>query len=103
MNLTIEEQRKLTEFLGECWHEYNPNYDQGNSCSKCGKTVFHRFHRTFPQNLDFTDWRVVGRLIEKLRDMGEDVDDLRDAIRTRIFWGSPQEAICRAILAYLDR
>jgi hypothetical protein len=60
--LTTEQQRRLTEFLGECWHEYDPTFDGGNSCPLCRKSDHHQFHRTFPHRLDFSDWRVVMRL-----------------------------------------
>lgn len=107
--LATEDQRLLTEFLGECWHEegmptgmsYHPF-----RCKKCNKPL----HVSGKNGLDFSDWRVVGRLIEKCRsaqtvklesnfESGISVDS------SRYYWSpvaeTPQLAICNAVLAYL--
>ena len=59
--LSLESQKLLTEWLGECWHEIEINLIDPTVhyyCMSCKSTK--------PLRLDFSDWRVVGRLVEKL-------------------------------------
>jgi hypothetical protein len=111
MNLTIEQQRKLTEFLGECWHEPTETPNEV-SCDKCGTVVYDPRHvdEAF-QRLDFTDRRVVGRLIEKVGkitiDMGAGYVYIGagEYASEPLIWlddKTPQEAICRSVLAWLE-
>lgn len=113
MNLTLEEQRKLTEFLGECWHgecvdRSAPEY---MVCFVCNESFVGSNWR-----LNFTDWRVVGRLVEKFETVSiwkhYDADLYECYIwhegisagdeEKRCFSAlTRQEAICRAVLAYL--
>jgi len=102
MNLSTEEQKLLTEWLGECWHEegtptgmvYHPY-----RCAKCIKPI----HAGGPSRLDFSDWRVVGRIVEKVRSLHIASDYLCKVFSNAIFFSdNPQLAICRAILAYLQ-
>ena len=101
--MTDQDKRLLTEFLGECWHEpdatYKPLTDDTFKCLKCQVINARR--------LDFTDWRVVGRLIEKAEDV--EVWYYYDGMEwcARVLElethsaKSPQEAICAAVLAWL--
>lgn len=116
MNLTEAEQRRLTEFLGECWHEWRYIYDatdniQQPTCTKChgtwGKDPLPR--------LDFTDWRVVGRLMVvamlkaerpiyvHVYNNGQGLYSLASFKGKEIIikGDQPQEAICMAILNYI--
>jgi hypothetical protein len=112
MTLTTDEQKKLTLFLGECWHELDGYRGSMGTCKKCGAWWKGE---GFVHRLDFTDWRVVGRLIEKAQKeqwvgmneangetccmIGEDNDGF---VGVTEFATTPQEAICRAVLAYID-
>ena len=108
--MTDQEKRLLTEFLGECWHE-----SSGMTwiCGKC-KTDVGWLGETMKDavavetlRLDFTDWRVVGRLIEKTEDVEvwyfhEDMEWCARVLEREIHSAkSPQEAICAAVLAWL--
>jgi hypothetical protein len=126
MNLTTGELRKLTEFLGECWHTVwgGKDYTGGltANCEKCGRRGNLYDEELF---LDFTDWRVVGRILEQTTHEGlcpalvfdDDghwqlcFDGIQpvggDGVFTHIVEGepwydTPQEAICGAVLAYID-
>lgn len=114
--LSIEEQKRLTEFLGECPHEWLreflfADYQTGMyRCSVCG--ILSAAAKQEPKALDFSDWRVVGMLIEKFDSL-----NVEKAIATNglhkaqllNYYGrdgqaeakTPQLAICRAVLAYL--
>lgn len=127
MNITQDEQRKLTEFLGECWHEFKPRNNTGTDdnrfddefrCVKCDRSA-NTYHGMYwsanelneKSRLDFNDWRVVGRLIEKAGgyiriwkcdgkwkaafEKGLVVVKARPGVET------PQAAICNAILVYI--
>ena len=93
-DLTIEEQKLLTEWLGERWHE-------------TGERNYTEICHGFPEpRLDFTDWRVVGRLVEKLRSITQynlttEVWWVKHRVGIVLFDANPQLAICRAILSYL--
>jgi hypothetical protein len=105
MSLTIEQQRKLTEKgLGECWHEC----DEDRICRKC-----HQFLGTNEEmRLNFTDWRVVGRLIEKLEAVYVDKMGAGPYFSEAFILGgknyisvngtTPQEAICLVVLAWIE-
>jgi len=95
-----EQARLLTEFLGECPIPYTVDKRTMWFCDKCGHT-----HTT----LDFNDWRVIGRLIEKM--------NLMISFKPRkngrwicffetnggLFEGdTPQEAIINAVISYLE-
>ena len=125
MNLTIEQQRKLTEFLGECWHEWE--YCSGWNgvetehwfrCKKCNKEVSaSRVRADSPpiqSSLDFTDWRVVMRVWETANKRGLQPSLEHFAATARCvvkkfneqpyasYSSCPKEAICLAVLAYLE-
>lgn len=89
--LTIEQQKRLMIFLGECWHDFADMFDQGgpsdNVCIHCGKL------EPVCSNIDFTDWRVVGRLIEKVGKYGYSIE---------IMPGESPLTICLTICAYLE-
>jgi hypothetical protein len=64
----MEEVNKyLTEAMGECWHEYMPNYS-GVKCMvinyTCKKCVLS--HQYFPEEKtnDFSTWQGFGKLWE---------------------------------------
>ena len=115
MNLTTDEQKMLTEFLGGCWHRYAPLSPSRWQCKICDKYS----HDGKQEVLDFTDWRVVGRLIEKCCATSSTPIFLwtrqqkyvariqiknNSAHKRKGFTAdgaTPQEAICRAVLAWL--
>ena len=108
--LTDENKKALTIFLGECWHEEEaiPNLPHLTWCKKC-----HYIGFTY---LDFTDWRVVGRLVSKVsgdtwvsvygppshhpQDISCTIGDEDNHITE--YGNSLQEAIIAAVLAYLE-
>lgn len=107
--LTEQEQRQLTEVLGECWHEQGANW----RCASCGVPMPLQQEL----RLDFTDWLVVGRLIEKVQkthsihisSVGQSKNCWHCVIGyqrpyrfSSIMQSTPQEAICRAVLARLE-
>ena len=105
MTLTIEEQHKLTEFLGECWHEWMIEDIQGLPRYACRACLYETY--AHPTRLDFADWRVVGRLAVKAGgvDLEEDEGSWMCAVNKPgapyVTYDAPEEAICRAVLAYL--
>ena len=60
--MTDADKKLLTEFLGECWHEGWVNKAGTYCCNKCPAA----YPSVEASRLDFTDWRVVGRLYYKL-------------------------------------
>jgi hypothetical protein len=93
--LSLESQKLLTEWLGECWHEYNSR--------KCITCIIME-PEDDPPRLDFSDWRVTGRLIEKAEGIVVIKFDhtWNSTIEGDFQEGSsPQLAICNAIVAYL--
>jgi hypothetical protein len=117
------DKKLLTEFLGECWHEtafreYELEIEGRTgdfikatcSCGKVrrlGKRYNDVDYHPVCHNLDFTDWRVVGRLIEKAEDVEvwyfhEDKEWCARVLERETHSAStPQEAICAAVLAWL--
>jgi hypothetical protein len=118
--LSEETEKRLTEFLGE--HPvhgpavYTTMQGTTSVCAVCKRST-DKWMET-DCDLDFTDWRVVGRLIEKLTDAGERGISL--ALSTFCQWecytisgdvfgdirdyqeaDTPQLAICLAIDSYL--
>ena len=68
MNPLSEESRKrMTEFLGECWHErlHDPKY-MYDFCGKCGRP----WHEGTIKFRTFTTWQDLGDLKEKLVEKG---------------------------------
>ena len=44
--LTEEDRKRLTEFLGECWHELeNSKYETRIICTKCGRNIDGRDYK----------------------------------------------------------
>lgn len=108
MNLTQDEQRKLTEWIGECWHKWLPCDDkEGRFCIRCGIEE----EDCTNYSLDFSDWRVVGRLQERLLAQQGHISNIYNGPSVDGFYisvegctgSSLKEAICRAILAYIDK
>jgi hypothetical protein len=122
--LTIEQQRRLTEFLGECWHEgiglaVNHSNSEGEPTQLryCGKYPQCRAAYVSPsrsdfERLDFSDWRVVGRLIEMVGSANISEQDHKlwhcfigdedwDCSQPHASGKNPQLAICLAIDAWL--
>lgn len=68
--MTDTERKRLTEYLGECWHEKagvkDTQYGQLDKCS-CGQ-VWWGF---ICQNRTFTTWTDLGALKEKLVEKGD--------------------------------
>ena len=72
--MDIEIRKRLTEFLGECWHEKGDKIGElGVYCCKKCRTAFHRQSgfRTFTTPADALD--VMNKLVE----MGKWVQFLR--------------------------
>ena len=71
--MTDANKKLLTEFLGECWHEWE-QYDGRYLRCKNPACLWHdkSVNETSTQGdgpfvpLDFTDWRVVGRCHSRL-------------------------------------
>lgn len=109
--LTLEDKRLLTEFLGECWHI--PNHIKENLTIGIADRCLLCDARLPWIRLDFSDWRVVGRLIEKMHDVREQfLEELKskelasiDAYLFKLYLSlahkNPQLAICHAVLTYL--
>jgi hypothetical protein len=116
------DKRLLTEFLGECWHEWGPEQEgDGDLCIKCWYSKYRSNKQAY---LDFTDWRVAGRLLVQTTHEGLCPSLLFDddghwqlcfdgiqpvgggGVFTHVVEGNPwfdtpQEAICAAVLAWL--
>lgn len=99
MNLTKDEQRILTEFLGL-------PYTNDIHCPVCGYYCLGKGGigcidktATF---LDFSDWRVVGRMIDKLHETGG-IDQLDQYLVSdaKLKEVGVRASICLAVLAYL--
>jgi hypothetical protein len=60
--MTDDDKRLLTEFLGDCWHTDFHELIYARPYFYC-----ERCQERDPQRLDFDDWRVVGRLVEKVK------------------------------------
>ena len=70
--LTEDDKKRLTEFLGECWHEKSgksyfpigikgiPRGPESYLCAKCNTKFYDNQFRTF------TTWEDLGALQEKL-------------------------------------
>lgn len=109
-DLSTEEQKLLTEWLGECWHEFEALHS--TLCTKCNKPFLSQTYHV--PRLDFSDWRVVGRLVEKIllfasyevlkESSGKERFLVLIHSKTKTYQGTegtPQLAICKAVLAYL--
>ena len=71
-DLTEDDKKRLTEFLGECWHEKSgksyfpigikgiPRGPESYLCAKCNTKFYDNQFRTF------TTWEDLGALQEKL-------------------------------------
>lgn len=107
--MTDEGKKKLTEFIGECWHEKGEKIGEGGvyDCKKC-KRAFHRQSgfRTF------TTWQDTGDLKDKLAEKGE-WGRFEQRVRyiwieityTKldfILWLFDRERFPELVLAYLD-
>lgn len=96
MELTTEEQKLLTEWLGEEWRE---------------NTWYHVYEDADLIRLDFSDWGVVGRLVAKVTSFCLQSEShsteranlclLQMSIESALWEDTPQLAICHAVLAYL--
>lgn len=110
IGLTTDQEKILTEFLGECWHEYGSltGYEHHSCrCSKCNNPIMLIPFVGTPKRLDFSDWRIIGRLIVKANETcSENVYtpeylmwlDIRDALHAE----NIPLAICLAICRYLE-
>lgn len=88
-----ENCRKLTKFGGWCWHECDEDY----VCDNC-----HQFIATNKEmRLDFSDPRVVWRLIEKYTQQMLSSDD-QLALLDALLLPNKAEAVCRAVLAFIE-
>ena len=57
MNITEEQRKLLTEWLGECWHEWHFAPEDVTPCLKC---------RSRKDNRTFDNWDDFGAVVEKL-------------------------------------
>ena len=57
MNITEEQRKLLTEWLGECWHEWHFAPEDVTPCLKC---------RSRKDNRTFDNWNDFGAVVEKL-------------------------------------
>jgi len=54
--LSDEQKKKLTEYLGECWHKWEPASNGNYKCVHCSYVTFRDFYpsqRTFTTDADF--------------------------------------------------
>jgi hypothetical protein len=64
-----ESKRRLTNFLGECWHEWEPAEHVTFKCKLCGKWIYEKHawessnRRTFTTPDDY--FAVFDKLVEK--------------------------------------
>ena len=58
MKITEEQRKLLTEWLGECWHEWRFAPEDVTPCLKC---------RSRKDNRTFDNWEDFGAVVEKLR------------------------------------
>jgi hypothetical protein len=63
-----EEKKLLTTWLGECWHEYNPDC-AGSACS-CGDWTHRHTMRPF-RNRTFATWADLGAVWRRLEEKGQ--------------------------------
>lgn len=131
MELTTDEQRILTEWLGECWHEdgglivnhWSESLDAPTELRYCKHYPNCKSAYSYPltetfKRIDFSDWRVVGRLegkvllnqcnITKFSSYDGElytvrIYDLKQLKEHHGTMKTPQLAICRAVLEYLKR
>lgn len=106
MNLTLDEQKQLTEFLGGCYHELKEDFL--TLCHVCNDTCVDEDLSI--SRLDFFDWRVTGKLLKKLSEIGLswEIKDLPKTTKVMVMWNEaedviPQMAVCKAILNYLNK
>jgi len=66
--MTDEWRKKLTEFLGECWHEWELIGSGNHKCKYCGYISFRDF---FPSNRTFTTDKDMLAVFRKIRDKGK--------------------------------
>ena len=77
MNLTDEQKRMLTEYLGECWHEMEPRDMETPACIHCRKKEpWCHWH-------SFSDRNDLGDLYDRMAERGELGNFLADA---RYIW-----------------
>ena len=72
MELSDKDKGLLTEFLGECWHEWERTADNHVShhvCVKCGLSLSVR-KEFLPKLRSFTTWQDLGDLRNKLVEKG---------------------------------
>lgn len=65
MNLTEDQRKTLTEFLGECWHSFRSSmyYSFPDRCLDCGKLITSLDRRSFLTYQDLGD--VKDALVKK--------------------------------------
>jgi hypothetical protein len=87
--MTDADRKRLTEFLGGCWHEKGDKIGElGVYCCKKCRTAFHRQlgFRTFATPADALD--TMNRLVEKGKweEFGEWAGDQWDRSKPFIYW-----------------
>ena len=69
--LTDEDRKRLTLYLGECWHENNRDTKKsGLTICSCGATGCDAWE-CIKENRDFTTYEDLGALKDKLVENGE--------------------------------
>jgi hypothetical protein len=53
-----ESRKRLTLYLGECWHERYKNWKKMFSCKKCGESCV--------EGRSFDSWTDLGALVERI-------------------------------------
>lgn len=112
--MTDEMRKKLTELLGECWHEWIPT-TQGNGvvaiCKKCDHVSAYKLQRFFDSDADmlavFRKIRDVGKLSNFdmfcqgifLEYTGYDnICDMCNEYQNWLFLDNPERACCLAAM-----
>ena len=80
MTLSEESKKRLTEYLGECWHEFiDDAYDHircyseftGEYCKKCGKRFLRNNYNLWAKQRTFTTGNDMLDLLAKLHENGK--------------------------------
>lgn len=68
--MTDNERKALTEFLGECWHDYHIKQNGKISRCSCGNTGYSVIDICSKSNRDFTDAQDMVDLARRMVERG---------------------------------
>jgi hypothetical protein len=108
--MTDEKRKRLTELLGECWHEIKKVSICGEIplyvCKKCGTASYILDNRTFTNDIDmlavFRKIRDVGKFNDFLLYCAEQAEKedviYADTVFVWLFLDNPERACCLAAM-----